>query len=68
MFLMGRDEDHNIRRGVIHENVLIEHGLKCSLSSNNSSILRNCSLIRRIGACSSVSAEPTAAAVAFLRR
>ena len=35
LFLMGRDQDHSVRRGVADANLLIEHGVNCSLSSNN---------------------------------
>jgi cytosine deaminase len=35
LFLMGRDQDHSIRRGVADANLLLEHGMNCSLSSNN---------------------------------
>src|SRR5499427_4308370 len=35
LFLMGRDQDHNVRRGVADANLLMEHGVNCSLSSNN---------------------------------
>src|SRR5262249_17304824 len=35
LFLMGRDQDHGIRRGVADANVLMERGVNCSLSSNN---------------------------------
>jgi cytosine deaminase len=35
LFLMGRDQDHNIRRGVADANFLVEEGVNCSLSSNN---------------------------------
>jgi cytosine deaminase len=47
---MGRDQDHNIRRGVADANFLVEHGVNCSLSTNN--VLNpvtpfgDCSLIR----------------------
>src|SRR4029078_12871794 len=33
--LMGRDQTHNVRRGVADANLLVEHGVNCSLSSNN---------------------------------
>jgi cytosine deaminase len=50
LFLMGRDQDHNIRRGVADANQLIEHGVNCSLSSNNilnpATPYGDCSLIR----------------------
>jgi cytosine deaminase len=35
LFLMGRDQDHSVRRGVADANLLIENGVNCSLSSNN---------------------------------
>jgi cytosine/creatinine deaminase len=35
LFMMGRDQDHSIRRGVADANVLVEHGVNCSISSNN---------------------------------
>lgn len=35
LFLMGRDQDYNVRRGVADANFLIEQGVNCSLSSNN---------------------------------
>src|SRR5258705_12442469 len=35
LFLMGRDQDHNVRRGVADANLLIGEGVNCSLSSNN---------------------------------
>ena len=50
LFVMGRDQDHNIRRGVADANFLTEHGVNCSLSTNN--VLNpvtpygDCSLIR----------------------
>ena len=50
LYLMGRDQDHNIRRGVADANHLIEQGVNCSLSTNN--VLKpatpygDCSLIR----------------------
>jgi cytosine deaminase len=50
LFVMGRDRDHNVRRGVADANFLVEHGVNCSLSTNN--VLNpvtpygDCSLIR----------------------
>jgi cytosine/creatinine deaminase len=50
LFVMGRDQDHDVRRGVTDANFLIEHGVNCSLSTNN--VLNpptpygDCSLIR----------------------
>lgn len=35
LFLMGRDQDHNIRRGVVHAHELVKHGVNCSLATNN---------------------------------
>lgn len=50
LFLMGRDQDHSIRRGVVDANLLLEHGVNCSLSSNNilnpATPYGDCSLIR----------------------
>jgi cytosine/creatinine deaminase len=50
LFLMGRDQDHGVRRGVADANLLLEHGVNCSLSSNNilnpATPYGDCSLIR----------------------
>jgi cytosine deaminase len=50
LFLMGRDQDHSIRRGVADANLLARHGVNCSLSSNNilnpATPYGDCSLIR----------------------
>jgi cytosine/creatinine deaminase len=50
LFLMGRDQEHSVRRGVADANVLCAHGVKCSLSSNNvlnpATPYGDCSLIR----------------------
>ena len=50
MFLMGRDRDHSVVRGVADANRLCEHGVNCSLSSNNilnpATPYGDCSLIR----------------------
>jgi cytosine deaminase len=50
LFLMGRDQEHSVRRGVADANLLIEHGVNCSLSSNNilnpATPYGDCSLIR----------------------
>jgi cytosine deaminase len=50
LFLMGRDQEHSVRRGVADANRLIEHGVNCSLSSNNilnpATPFGDCSLIR----------------------
>lgn len=50
MFLMGRDRDHAVVRGVADANHLCEHGVNCSLSSNNilnpATPYGDCSLIR----------------------
>jgi cytosine deaminase len=35
LYLMGRDRDHDVRRGVADANHLAEHGVTCALSSNN---------------------------------
>src|SRR5438270_1031025 len=50
LFVMGRHQAHNTRRGVADANFLVEHGVNCSLSTNN--VLNpvtpyvDCSLIR----------------------
>jgi cytosine/creatinine deaminase len=50
LYVMGRDQDHNVRRGIADANFLVEHGVNCSLSTNN--VLNpvtpygDCSLIR----------------------
>ena len=50
LFLMGRDHDHTVPRGVADANLLVEHGVNCSLSSNNilnpATPYGDCSLIR----------------------
>jgi cytosine deaminase len=50
LYLMGRDQDHNVRRGVSDANFLVEHGVNCSLSTNNvlnpATPYGDCSLIR----------------------
>jgi cytosine deaminase len=50
LFLMGRDQDHHVPRGVADANLLVEHGVNCSLSSNNilnpATPFGDCSLIR----------------------
>ena len=50
LFLMGRDQTHNVRRGVVDANLFVEQGCNCSISTNN--ILNpftpfgDCSLVR----------------------
>ena len=50
LFLMGRDQTDNIRRGLADVNLLTEHGVTCSLSTNNIlnpfTPMGDCSLIR----------------------
>jgi cytosine deaminase len=50
LFLMGRDQDYSVRRGVADANLLVEHGVNCSLSTNNvlnpATPYGDCSLIR----------------------
>ena len=50
LFLMGRDQTHSVRRGVADANVLCDHGVRCSLSTNNvlnpATPYGDCSLIR----------------------
>lgn len=35
LFMMGRDREYDVRRGVADVNLLCEHGVNCSLSTNN---------------------------------
>lgn len=35
LFMMGRDQDHSVRRGVADVNLMTEHGVNCSISTNN---------------------------------
>ena len=35
LYMMGRDQDHGVRRGVADANLLVENGVNCSISSNN---------------------------------
>lgn len=35
LYMMGRDQDHSVRRGVADANMLVENGVNCSISSNN---------------------------------
>jgi cytosine deaminase len=50
LFLMGRDQDHSVRRGVADANFLCAHGVECSLSTNNvlnpATPYGDCSLMR----------------------
>ena len=50
LFLMGRNRDHSVVRGVADANLLCKHGTNCSLSSNNilnpATPYGDCSLIR----------------------
>ena len=50
LFLMGRDQDHGVRRGVADANLLLENGVNCSLSTNNvlnpATPYGDCSLMR----------------------
>jgi cytosine deaminase len=50
LFLMGRDQDHSVRRGVADANLLMANGVTCSLSTNNvlnpATPYGDCSLIR----------------------
>jgi cytosine/creatinine deaminase len=50
LYLMGRDQDHNVRRGVADAHALVAHGVNCSLSTNNvlnpATPYGDCSLIR----------------------
>jgi cytosine deaminase len=50
LFLMGRDSDYNVPRGVTPAHKLVKHGVTCSLATNN--VLNpftpfgDCSLVR----------------------
>jgi cytosine deaminase len=50
LYLMGRERDHNHHRGVVRVHEMLQHGVNCSLSTNN--VLNpftpfgDCSLIR----------------------
>jgi cytosine deaminase len=50
LFLMGRDQEYSVRRGVADANLLVEHGVQCSLSTNNvlnpATPYGDCSLVR----------------------
>jgi cytosine/creatinine deaminase len=50
LYLMARDQDHNVRRGIADTNFLAAHGVNCSLSTNNvlnpATPYGDCSLIR----------------------
>src|ERR1700733_1019413 len=50
LFMQGRDQTDNVRCGVVDVNVLVEHGVNCSISTNNElnpfTPLGDCSLIR----------------------
>jgi len=35
LYMMGRDRDYDVRRGVVDANLLVEHGVNCSISTNN---------------------------------
>jgi len=35
LYMSGRDRDHEIPRTIVDANVLVEHGVNCSISSNN---------------------------------
>src|SRR6185436_3383321 len=50
LFLMGRDQTYNVRRGLVDANLFVAQGCNCSISTNN--VLNpvtpygDCSLIR----------------------
>jgi cytosine deaminase len=35
LFMQGRDQECNVRRGLADANLLVDHGVNCSISSNN---------------------------------
>ena len=50
LFMQGRDQEYNVRRGLADANLLVEHGVNCSISTNNIlnpfTPMGDCSLIR----------------------
>jgi cytosine deaminase len=50
LYLMGRDQEHDVRRGLADAHLLLRHGVNCSISSNNvlnpATPYGDCSLIR----------------------
>ncbi|HBK09505.1 MAG TPA: amidohydrolase [Acetobacteraceae bacterium] len=50
LYLMGRDRDHSVCRGVADAHALLAHGVNCSISSNNvlnpATPFGDCSLVR----------------------
>jgi cytosine/creatinine deaminase len=68
LFLMGRDHDHNVPRGVTPAHRLVEHGVTCSLATNN--VLNpftpfgDCSLIRMANLYANVAQVGAAADIA----
>ena len=72
LFLMGRDRDHSVVRGVADANFLCEHGVNCSLSSNNilnpATPYGDCSLIRMANLYANVLQVDRAGAVARMLR
>ena len=50
LFMQGRDQTDNVRRGVVDVNALVERGVNCSISTNNVlnpfTPLGDCSLVR----------------------
>lgn len=50
LFMQGRDQECNVRRGLADANLLVEHGVNCSISTNNIlnpfTPMGDCSLIR----------------------
>jgi cytosine deaminase len=50
LFMQGRDQTDNVRRGVVDVNALVERGVNCAISTNNVlnpfTPLGDCSLIR----------------------
>ena len=35
LFMMGRNQEFDVRRGIVDANLLVEHGVNCSISTNN---------------------------------
>jgi cytosine deaminase len=73
LFLMGRDQTDNIRRGLADVNLLAEHGVTCSLSTNNVlnpfTPMGDCSLIRMANLqanCCQIGTKPGMRALFFM--
>jgi cytosine deaminase len=70
LFLMGRDHDHNVPRGVTPAHRLVSHGVTCSLATNNVfnpfTPYGDCSLIRMANLYANIAQVGHAAEIAAL--